>query len=262
MATPSRSASGSSSTPGAAYSSGSDSPYSFRIWYRIIPLARSRNHHCRPLLPPRAPHDSTIGATASASTSTAHATCSISGPLARGSRPAAWVDSRVRLARGYSERWSEEDEAGVRVTRFIRLRVREHILISQRVTGAADARDPPLVAREIFSSASAPGPGGSAGYQVGAGRWSTAWGHTVSLVPGLAVGPRTCPCFIDLKLRGRMGLGLGFDGGGPSLNRLSWQEKGVDNEWTQTLLCSSSFGFITTTNVLRHPPPPKKKLIR
>ena len=47
-----------------------------------------------------------------------------------------------------------------------------------------------------------------------------------------------------------MGLGLGFDGGGPSLNRLSWQEKGVDNEWTQTLLCSSSFGFITTTNVM------------
>jgi hypothetical protein len=36
MATPSSNASGSSSSPGAAYSSGSDSPYSLRIRYRII----------------------------------------------------------------------------------------------------------------------------------------------------------------------------------------------------------------------------------
>nr|CAB3492717.1 unnamed protein product [Digitaria exilis] len=68
MATPSRSASGSSSSPGAAAnSSGSDSPYSFQA--------------ATTALPSRAPHDSAIGAT----TSTPTATDSIlPGPLAWG----------------------------------------------------------------------------------------------------------------------------------------------------------------------------------
>nr|CAB3497701.1 unnamed protein product [Digitaria exilis] len=104
MATPSRSASGSSSSPGAAAnSSGSDSPYSFRIWYRIIP-ARSLAAHTEAattaLPPSRAPHDSAIGARATTTTATDSI---LPGPLAWGRF----------AAREYSQRWSEEDEAQV-----------------------------------------------------------------------------------------------------------------------------------------------------
>jgi hypothetical protein len=149
MATPSRSASGSSSSPGAAYTSGSASPYSFRIWCRIIlparraepPLNALTNQRRPPSLTPRAPQGPAIGARV---------------PLRRASGRLGGV----RLARGFSAwRWrSEEDEAppdpeceGNEI--FYTASSRAHSFFtsssqSQRVTGADDRGPRALVPRE------------------------------------------------------------------------------------------------------------------